>query len=123
MPITPRGNQWILIVEDLCSRWTELFHLREASAENCALLLLTEVFLRYGIPRRVHSDNGSQFISSMMQKLTYCLKIEQTFTPVYHPVANPVERKNRDLKVQLSICVGQAHTSWDRNLPAIRFDI
>lgn len=56
-----------------------------------------------------------------MQKLTYCLKIEQRFTPVYHPEANPVERKNRDLKVQLSIHVGKDHTLWDTNLPAIRF--
>ncbi|XP_073831745.1 uncharacterized protein [Musca autumnalis] len=56
-----------------------------------------------------------------MQKLTYCLKIEQSFTPVYHPEANPVERKNRDLKVQLSIHVGKDHTLWDKNLPAIRF--
>lgn len=121
LPVTKRGNQWILIVEDLCSRWTELFALREASAENCAIMLLNEVFLRYGIPRRIHSDNGSQFISAVMQKLTYCLKIAQTFTPVYHPEANPVERKNRDLKVQLSIYVGQHHTLWDTNLPAIRF--
>lgn len=121
LPRTPQGNQWILIVEDLCSRWTELFALAEASAENCATILLNEVFLRYGIPRRVHSDNGTQFISAVMQKLTYCLKIEQTFTPVYHPEANPVERKNRDLKVQLSICVGQDHTTWDQKLPSIRF--
>ncbi|XP_061393470.1 protein still life, isoforms C/SIF type 2-like, partial [Musca vetustissima] len=40
---------------------------------------------------------------------------------LYHPEANPVERKNRDLKVQLSICVGQDHTSWDLNLSSIRF--
>lgn len=121
LPRTPQGHQWILIVEDLCSRWTELFPLKTASAENCALILLNEVFLRYGIPRRVHSDNGTQFISSVMQKLTYCLGIVQSFTPVYHPEANPVERKNRDLKVQLSIYVGQDHTTWDVNLPSIRF--
>lgn len=121
LPVTPQGNQWILIVEDLCSRWTELFPLKIASAENCAHALLNEIFLRYGIPRRLHSDNGSQFISAVMQKLTFCLGIQQSFTPVYHPEANPVERKNRDLKVQLSICVGQDHTTWDLKLPSIRF--
>lgn len=123
LPTTPQGNQWILIVEDLCSRWTELFPLKIASAQNCALTLLNEVFLRYGIPRRLHSDNGTQFISAVMQKLTYCLGIRQSFTPVYHPEANPVERKNRDLKVQLSICVGKDHTTWDLKLPSIRFAI
>ena len=42
-------------------------------------------------------------------------------TPVYHPEANPVERKNRDLKAQLSILVGQNHTTWAEQLPSIRF--
>lgn len=121
LPRTSKGNQWIFIIEDLCSRWTELFSLKEASAEKCALILLNEVLLRYGIPRRIHSDNGPQFVSAVMQKLCYCLGIRQTFTPVYHPEANPVERKNRDLKVQLSICVKRAHTTWDLNLASIRF--
>ena len=79
LPTTPSGHQWILIVEDLCSRWVELFPLKEGTAENCALTLLNEVFLRYGVPRRLHSDNGTQFISALMQKLTYCLVLR---TPV-----------------------------------------
>lgn len=121
LPRTSNGHQWILAVEDICSRWMELFALKEASAENCALILLNEIILRYGVPRRIHTDNGSQFISALMQKLTFCLGIQQTFTPVYHPEANPVERKNRDLKTQLSICVGKDHTQWNLMLPSIRF--
>lgn len=121
LPRTIEGYQWILIVEDICSRWVEIFALKEGSAENCALTLLNEVILRYGVPRRIHTDNGTQFISALMQKLTYCLGIQQTFTPVYHPEANPVERKNRDLKTQLSICVGKDHHKWNLMLPAIRF--
>ena len=121
LPKTEEGYQWILIVEDICSRWVEIFPLKDATAENCALTLLNEVILRYGIPRRLHTDNGSQFISALMQKLTFCLGIKQTFTAIYHPEANPVERKNRDLKTQLAICVGKDHTKWSSMLPAIRF--
>ena len=121
LPKTNDGYQWVLIVEDVCSRWIELFALREATAENCALTFLNEIVLRFGVPRRIHSDNGSQFISSLMQKLTFCLGIKQSFTPIYHPEANPVERKNRDLKTQLSICVKTDHTKWNLMLPTIRF--
>ena len=99
----------------------ELFALKEATAQNCALALLNEVLLRYGIPRRIHSDNGVQFISSLMQKMAYVLGIKQTFTPVYHPESNPVERKNRDIKTQLAILAGNDHTNWNLNLPSIRF--
>lgn len=38
-----------------------------------------------------------------MQKLTYCLQIQQALTPIYHPEANPAERKYGDLKPQLAI--------------------
>ncbi|XP_076658937.1 uncharacterized protein LOC143364532 [Halictus rubicundus] len=40
---------------------------------------------------------------------------------IYHPEANPVERKNRDLKAQLGIYVGRDHATWDERLPTIRF--
>ena len=40
LPKTSDGYQWVLIVEDICSRWAELFALKEASAENCAITLL-----------------------------------------------------------------------------------
>jgi hypothetical protein len=56
-----------------------------------------------------------------MQKICFCLGITQKFTPVYHPSANMVERKNRDLKTQLAILVGTNHTDWPNKLPAIRF--
>lgn len=121
LPATKDGCQWILIAEDLASRWVEVFALKEATAENCAMTLLNDVFLRYGIPRRLLTDNGSQFISALMQQLTHYLGIQQTLTPVYHPEANPVERKNRDMKTQLAILVGNNHTAWAEDLPSIRF--
>lgn len=121
LPETEEGLRWILIVEDTATRWVELFALRQATADSCARVLLDEVFLRYGVPRRIISDNGTQFVSGVMQYLLHCLNIDQIFTPVYHPEANPVERKNRDLKTQLAILVGDNHPSWAEKIPAVRF--
>ncbi|XP_052740236.1 uncharacterized protein LOC112054640 [Bicyclus anynana] len=96
---------------------------KEATAQQCALTLLNEVFLRYGLPRRITSDNGTQFISAVMQQLTYCLGIQQILTPVYHPEPNIVERKNRDMKTQIAIMVQNKHIRWPETLPAIRFSM
>lgn len=108
-------------MEDTATRWVELFALRQATADACAWPLVNDVFLRFGISRRLYSDNGTQLISSLMQQVTHCLGIDQTFTAVYHPAANPVERKNRDLKTQLAIQVKTDHSSWAEYLLAIRF--
>lgn len=121
LPETADKNKWILIVEDTCSRWVELFALQSATSTDCAKTLIAEVFLRYGVPRRVISDNGVQFISEVMQQVCHAFGITQSLSPVYHPQANPVERKNRDLKPQLAILVGKDHDTWDIHLSAIRF--
>ncbi|GFV48800.1 transposon Tf2-6 polyprotein [Trichonephila clavipes] len=121
LPETTEGMKWIFIVEDYTTKWVELFPLKQATAKECAMTLLNEVFLRYGVPRRLLSDNGTQFVSAVMQQLCFVLDINQSLIPVYHPQANPVERKNRDLKPRLAMMVGNNHTLWTEKLPAIRF--
>lgn len=121
LPKTANDNRWILIVEDVCSRWVELFALEAATSAECAKVLTEEVFLRYGVPRRMISDNGVQFVGAVMQQACHALGIKQNLTPLYHPQANPIERKNRDLKPQLAVLVGQDHATWDTHLAAVRF--
>lgn len=107
-------------MEDIASRWTEFDASQKGTVKACAWALVHEVCLRYGLPPRILSDNGTQFISAFMQKITFCLRIER-FTQVYHPVANPVERRNRDLKAELALLVNNKHSNWPKLLPAIRF--
>jgi hypothetical protein len=121
LPPSEDNERWIFVIEDVATKWIELFAMETASAENCATLLMNEVILRYGTPRKFISDNGTQFVGATFQQLMYCMDIEHTFTPVYHPEANPVERKNRDIKAQMAIYVQNDHRSWPKALPAIRF--
>ena len=85
-------------MEDFSTKWVELFTLIYATAKECAVTLIEEVFLRYGIPRHVANDNGPHFVSAVMQQICFLLEIKVSLTPVYHPQANLVKRKNRDLK-------------------------
>lgn len=123
LPETNSHNRWILICEDTASKWVELFALKDATSEACAKVLIEELFLRYGTPRKMITDNGVQFISDVMQKVTYCFGIKTPFIPLYHAESNPVERKNRDLKTQLSILVKDQHNTWDDHISSIRFAI
>ncbi|GFS77946.1 hypothetical protein TNCV_2028161 [Trichonephila clavipes] len=121
LPESKDGKRWILIIEDCTTKWVELFALPNATVKECAITLIEEVLLRYGIPRRLISDNGTQFVSAVMQQICYLLNIHQSLIPVYHPQANPVERKNRDLKPRLAILVQDKHDCWSEKLPFIRF--
>lgn len=121
LPAGDQGERWVLLVEDTATRWTELFPLKEATAEVCARVLIEEYFLRFGLPRRIISDNGVQFVSAVMRQCMTVLGIKQNLVPLYHPEANPAERKNRDLKAMLAHLVADDHTSWPKMLPVIRF--
>ncbi|GFT25180.1 retrovirus-related Pol polyprotein from transposon 412 [Trichonephila clavipes] len=123
LPESKDGKGWILIIEDCTTKWVELFALPNTTAKECAITLIEEVLLRYGIPRRLISDNGTQFVSAVMQQTCYLLNIHQSLIPVYHPQANPVERKNRDLKPRMAILVQDKHDCWSEKLPFIRFDL
>ncbi|GFY13749.1 gag-Pol polyprotein [Trichonephila clavipes] len=73
--------------------------------------------MRHGIPKRIISEHGTQFVSAVLQQIFFTLNISQNLIPVYSPQSNPVERKNRDL----TILVGEDHSNWHSKLPVIRF--
>ncbi|GFW95000.1 transposon Tf2-11 polyprotein [Trichonephila clavipes] len=114
LPESKDGKRWILIIEDCTTKWVELFALPNATAKECAITLIEEVLLWYGIPRRHISDNGTQFVSAVMQQIFYLLNIHQSLISVYHPQAN-------HLKPRLTILVQDKHDCWSEKLPFIRF--
>ncbi|XP_049878826.1 uncharacterized protein LOC126375782 [Pectinophora gossypiella] len=121
LPEAEDGSKWVLLIEDTATRWVEIFALRDATAEACAPLMIEQYFMRYGFPRRIVSDNGVQFVSAVMQQCMHILGIKQNLIPLYHPEANPAERKNRDMKIQLAMLVKTEHRTWSKYLPQVRF--
>lgn len=79
-------KKWIFIIEDVSTQWVELFALEHATAEACAKILVEEIILRYGTPRRIISDNETQFVSGIMREVAYWLGIKQSLTPLYHQI-------------------------------------
>ena len=60
------------------------------------------MFARVGIPREILSDQGSQFISSVMKEVCRLLSVKQMVTTPYHPMCNGlVEKFNGTLKNML----------------------
>ncbi|CAK1594924.1 unnamed protein product [Parnassius mnemosyne] len=73
LPKGPQGERWILIVEDTDRKWVELFAPSEATGETCAKTLVGEIFMRYGLPRRMISNN-------VLQITPYLLKLADSLS-------------------------------------------
>jgi len=119
LPTTKNRNTQLLVIVDHFSKWTELFALRNATAANIAKVVEREIFCRYGAPKYILTDNGTNFRSKMLRSVCAAWGIKQKFTSPYHPQANLTERINRTIRGCLSSYIAEKHNKWDEYLPAV----
>ena len=77
--------------------------------------------MRYGVPVRIYSDNGKEFVSSVFDELMKLLDVQHVTSPPYNPQSNSVERFHRSLHQMLRVLLGRKDYNWDRLLPSIAF--
>ena len=120
LPTTKNGNEYILVVSDYYTKWTESFPMANMEAQTVARIIVDEVVSRFGVPNAIHSDQGSQFESNLFQEMCTLLGVKKTHTTPYHPQSDGmVERFNRTLTTMLSAFVNDNHTDWDEQLPYV----
>lgn len=69
LPVTENGNQFIMVVGDYFSKWTEEYALPVHTAQTVADRLVTEFICRYGTPLRIHIDEGREFELQLFSEL------------------------------------------------------
>nr|XP_044248841.1 uncharacterized protein LOC123002541 [Drosophila takahashii] len=78
-----------------------------------------ELFMAYGAPETVVSDNGSQFRSHAFQKLMQQYGVTHTLTAVHSPQANASERVNRSVISAIRAYLRPDQKDWDEYLSRI----
>lgn len=121
LPVTPCGNQYILVINDIFTKWIEAFSLVDTTAVTLAKVLMDEVICRYGVPTHLHSDQGANLCSAVIHELCHLLGIHTTRSSAYHPEGNgQVERCNHTLEAMLAK-VTEHQQDWDLHLPKVLF--
>ena len=120
LPKTKEGFQYILLVVDSFSKWTEAFPMRTQEAKEVADILYNEIFTRYGAPRTIVSDRGRNFMSKLVNALCEFFEVKRLHTSSYHPETNAtVERANGTLAQTLRAYVDNDQMNWPSLLPSI----
>ena len=118
LPITPRGNRYILTIADYFTKWTEAYPMTNMEATTVANILYTFI-CRFGTPSYLHTDQGRNFEAKVIQELCVLMGIKKTRTSPYHPQSNGmVERFNKTLMGMLSTTAA-TENEWDSVLPSI----
>lgn len=85
----------------------------DKSARSVAQCLV-QFMGRYGVIRRLHSDQGKEFKAEVMKYLCQLWRVAKTFTTPYAPWSDgQVERSNRTIKHLLKIYCQEQLDTWD----------
>ncbi len=120
--MTSKGNRYVLVVEDYFTKFVNLYSLHNQTAQSVAQCLFDDYVLPHGIPEALHSDQGQQFESEIVQRLCQLLGITKTRTAPYNPkLDGMVERFNRTLISQLAKALLASGGKWDDYLKSVAF--
>lgn len=117
---TPDGYKYLLVIVEYFSKWAEAIPIKNQEAKTVANALMNEFICRYGVPESIHTDQGRNFDSELIQELCKLLSSKKTRTTAYHPQSDGlVERTNRTIKNLVRPCMGKEN--WMQVIPQIMF--
>ena len=118
-----KGKNAIMVIVDWFSKIIQLFPVStEITSQGMAKIFRDEIFKLHGIPRKVISDWGPQFVSSFMKELYSQLQIEGNPSTTYHPETDrQTERINAWVEQYLCIYINHWQSDWVKWLSIAEF--
>ena len=120
LPLTSSGNRYLIVFQDLFTKWPMVYPASDQKAERIARLLVEEIVPFFGVPEALLSDRGTNLLSYLMKDLCKMLGITKLNTTASHPQCDgAVERFNRTLKTMLRKHVMKFGVQWDQYLHGV----
>ena len=111
--MTSRGNQYIYVVTDYCTKTIVTAAAKEGNA-IASVKILREVIDRYGAPEELVVDNGREFQNDLFLAVCQEYRIRVKSTAAYNPKANgQTERANDTLSTVIRKFTEENQKDWD----------
>ena len=114
------GISNILVITDHFTKYAMAIPTRNQTAKTTAEAFYNNFILHYGIPTRIHSDQGTNFESTIIKELCNLTGMEKTRTSIYHPQGNAgPERYNRTLLGMLGTLQNEQKANWSKYINSL----
>src|SRR5271170_2015242 len=114
------GKDCIMVVVDSVTKRSHFIDaVTTISAAGSARLYVKHVWKHHGLPQKVISDRGPQFVAEFTCELYRLLGIKLAATTAYHPQGDgQTERVNQELEqyLRLQVFINQRQNDWDELL-------
>jgi transposase InsO family protein len=101
--------------------WVIATHV-EVNLEGAAVDFCNKVFWYHGLPHKIISDRGPQFVSKFTKALYKLLGITGNPSTAYHPQTDgQTERVNQEIEQYLRIFINHRQNDWSKWLPLAEF--
>jgi hypothetical protein len=118
LPVTLGSNKYILTFQDDLSKYVVAVPIGQQDAETVARAFVVNIVLKYGTPRILQTDQGTNFISKVFRNTCKILKIKKIQSTVFHPESQgSIERSHRVLAEYLRHYINEYQTNWDEWVP------
>ena len=122
LTITTNGNKYLLTFQDLLTKYSKAIPISNQEANTVSKEFVTKIVLEHGIPEKILTDQGTNFLSEIFKNTCKLLKINKIQTTAYHPESNgALERSHRTLAEYLRHYINEDQTDWDEWIPYAMF--
>ena len=106
------GFEHILVVTDHFTRYAQAIPCKNQTAQTTAKALYESFIRFYSFPERLHSDQGRNFESKVIQELCKLAGVVKSRTTPFHAMGNPAERFNQTLLKMLGTLENSQKADW-----------
>lgn len=121
MPKSKSGNDNLFVIIDaLTKRSWAVPCTRTATAKDAAMMYYEGPYRVYGLPTKVVSDRGPQFVSDLIDEMSKILQIKWKLSTAGHSqTAGQAEIMNAYIDQRLRPHINHFQDDWDKRMPAI----
>ena len=122
-PTSAAGFNYVLVHVDVLTRFIILRPLHSKLASEVAKTLYL-IWTDFGFPRIIQSDNGTEFVNSIVRDLTTNLAIDHRLTSPYNPRSEGLGESAVKIFKQVFVkLIFSDYSIWEQSLPAIQYYI
>ena len=116
LPVTPRGNRFVIVAVDYLTHWVEAKAIPEKTADAIAEFIKFNIIARHGPPKILISDQGTEFVNVTVNALLRTCGITHITSSPYHPQTNGLTERTNQSLIQKLAKGADSPTNWDTAL-------